>query len=277
MKPPSFDYVRAYSIDEAVQMLAQAEGDGKILAGGQSLTPVLAMRLARPAVLVDINHIPGLGYVRADGDRVAVGATLRHHQLATQAVLPIASYAARQIGHAAIRSRGTFGGSLAHADPAAEIPVLALAMDAQVTTAGPNGGRTIGADGLFVSALLTSLEDDEMIVETTLATPRRWGFAELARRPGDFGVVTVAVCQFDEDWRVVIGGVGATPVRVAEAEDIVNGGTLNAKRIDDAARAAGAVVDVGDDIHASAAYRQAMIVEFTRRALTEADTRGEAK
>ena len=193
MKAASFEYCRPSSAAEAVAALSQAAGAGKILAGGQSLVPVLAMRLGRPDLLVDVNRIPGLDEITAHDGSVRVGALVRHRDLMDQTVSPLLAEAASWIGHSAIRTRGTCGGSIAHADPSAELPVVAAALNARVRVMGTGGTRTVIAEELFVGPLETSLGDDEMIVAVDFPIPSRWGFAEWARRHGDFGLVTVVV------------------------------------------------------------------------------------
>jgi carbon-monoxide dehydrogenase medium subunit len=197
-----FDYVRPASVDEAVKVLVDAGGEGKLLAGGQSLVPVLALRMARPSVLVDVNRIPGLAGIRPEGDgaeaAVRVGALTRHAALTRQPHHPLLAEAARWIGHTAIRTRGTTGGSIAHADPSAELPVVAVGTGATVTVAGPAGVRTVPAEDLFAGALMTSLADDEVIVDVRFPVPTRWGFAEFARRHGDFALAgLVATARLD--------------------------------------------------------------------------------
>ena len=190
MKCAPFEYVRAGSVEEAVATLGQAGDEGKVLAGGQSLVPVLALRLARPSVLVDVNRVPGLDGLTPDGEAVRVGALVRHAALAMQPHHPLLAEAARWIGHAAIRTRGTFGGSLAHADPSAELPVVAVATGATVHLSGRQGSRSLDAEDLFDGALVTTLADDELITAADVPVPDRWGFAEFARRHGDFALVT---------------------------------------------------------------------------------------
>jgi carbon-monoxide dehydrogenase medium subunit len=271
MKPAPFDYRTAGSVAEAVQALAEADGDAKIIAGGQSLTPVLAMRMAHPALLVDINRIPGLAEITGAGDGVLrIGAIVRHARLAEQHVHPLLAEAARWIGHTAIRSRGTAGGSIAHADPAAELPVVAAALDATVHIAGQAGERETGTGDLFAGVLQTTLADDEMITAIDLPVPSRWGFAELARRHGDFGLVVVAVTELAGCWRIAIGGVGGVPYRAAEAEAVLTDGPITTDRLGAAAAAAAAGLEPASDIHATAGYRRAMAEEFTLRALRQA-------
>lgn len=270
MKPARFDYLRASGVDEAVRALVEATGDGKIIAGGQSLAPVLALRMARPALLVDVNRIPGLGGITREGASVRLGALVRHSALVEQREHPLLAEAARWIGHTAIRSRGTTGGSIAHADPSAELPVVAAALDAVVHVAGPAGTREIAARDLFVGALETSLAEDEMITSVSLPVPSRWGFAEFSRRHGDFGLVTVVVAEVEERLRIAIGGVGSVPYRPEEAEALLAEGPVTAQRISRAAAATAAGIAPSSDIHASADYRRAMTEEFTRRALAQA-------
>lgn len=300
MKPAPFEYLRAGSVKEAVSALRESNGEGKILAGGQSLVPLLSMRLARPEILVDINHIPGLDQItplgarypkdgtaansiNADGGAtgfgaVQIGALVRHSVLAAQSYHPLLAEAARWIGHTAIRSRGTLGGSLAHADPAAELPVLVAALDATVNVVSGDGARSLCGSGLFTGTLQTCLAPDEMITSVDLPLPERWGFAEIARRHGDFALVTVVAALLGGSWRVAVGGVGAVPQRAARSEEILNAGSaaragaspLTAQVVASAAAAAGAAVRPSSDIHASARYRRAMTEELTRRALVSA-------
>jgi carbon-monoxide dehydrogenase medium subunit len=288
VKPPPFDYVRAESVEDAVRALAGAGGDGKIIAGGQSLVPMMALRVARPSVLVDINRIPGLSGISQNGDGgLRVGALARHAALTRQREHPLLAEAASVIGHAAIRSRGTAGGSIAHADPAAELPVVAAALDAVVQVAGPGSPagsgpspgpgsvpgpvRDIAAKELFVGALETALAEDEMITSVTFPFPRRWGFAEFSRRRGDFGLVTVVAAEVDDRIRIAIGGAGGVPYRPAGAEAVLAeappGGPLSPEVIDQAAASAAAEVPASGDLHGSAEFRRAMTAEFTRRAL----------
>ena len=267
MKAAPFEYIRAGSVDEVISSLRWADGDGKILAGGQSLVPVLALRMARPSVLVDVNRLPGMVSVVPDGDAVEVGALVRHAHLAAQDEHPLLAEAAGWIGHTAIRTRGTLGGSLAHADPSAELPAVAVAVGATVTVAGPDGVRTVDADDLFTGPLMTSLSEDEMITGARFPLPVRWGFAELARRHGDFALATAVVAQTADGWRVVLGGVSGVPQRLRAAERVLDGGGSHA----DAAEAVADEVTPTSDLHGSAEFRRAMAVEMVRRALTRSE------
>lgn len=266
MKCAPFEYVRAATVEEAVAAVASAEGDGKILAGGQSLVPLLALRMARPAVLVDVNRIPGLDGLGGTGGDVEVGALVRHSRLVAQTQHPLLAEAACWIGHTAIRTRGTAGGSIAHADPAAELPAVAVATGATAVVAGPAGTRTVAAEDLFTGALTTSLAESEMITALRFPVPRRWGFAELARRHGDFALVTAVVAEIDGNVRIALGGVAAVPRRVGEAERVLAAG--GAAR--DAAAAAAGEIDPTGDVHGSAAFRRGIAAEMVRRALARA-------
>jgi carbon-monoxide dehydrogenase medium subunit len=268
MKPARFEYLRAHSVEEAVKALADAGDEGKILAGGQSLTPMLALRMARPELVVDINRISSLSTMDFDGGVFRIGALVRHARLAEQHDFPLLAEAARWIGHTAIRTRGTLGGSLAHADPAAELPVVAVALDATVYITGPGGERTCSARELFAAPLETTLAEDELITAVDLPNPSRWGFAELSRRHGDFGLVTVVAAEVDGHWRISVGGVAGVPHRATEAESILDCAAMSTDAIARAAAAAAADLDPASDIHASGEYRRAMTEELTRRALT---------
>ena len=229
MKPPPFEYLAADSVDAAVQALADSGGDGKIIAGGQSLLPMLNFRLLRPSVLVDINRIPDLAYVRDDGDRIRIGPLTRHHALEISNIvateLPVLHEAMGYVAHLAIRNRGTIGGSLSHADPAAELPMMSLLLDARLEVQSPAGRRTIEAQDFFLGALTTALEDGEMLVEVNLPKLRKgtgWAFEEVARRSGDFALACVAVTLNADggkisDVRIGMMGVGETPMLATEA------------------------------------------------------------
>ena len=272
MKPAPFDYVRADSVEHAVAQLAAAndDGEGKIIAGGQSLMPLLALRLAQPSVLIDINRVPGLDAIspRPEGG-LRFGALTRHRSLA-RARHPLLAEAARWVGHAAIRTRGTLGGSLAHADPAAELPVVAVAAGAVVLAAGPGRQRRIPAADLFTGALQTSLDDGELIEAVEFPALGRWGFAEFARRHGDFGLVVAAAAEVEGCLRLALGGVAGRPVRPAAAEAVLAGGPLDTARISEAAEAAAGEIEPASDIHATAGYRRQLTRVLVTRALTQA-------
>lgn len=277
MKAAPFDYHRATSVADAVEALAAAAadgGDGKVLAGGQSLVPLLALRVAQPTVLVDLNALdelrtptPVAEPVGSGGpSRVRFGAMTRHVDLVVQTAHPLVAEASTWIGHTAIRTRGTIGGSLAHADPNAELPSVALACDARLDVTGPAGGRVVAAGDWFDGLLQTTLADDEVLTEVTLDRPRRWGFAELARRHGDFALVLAVVTELADGWRVVVGGVGGVPVRCPEAEAALAADAGSA----DVAAAGAEPLDPYDDLHGSARYRRAMAAHLIEQAVDRA-------
>jgi CO/xanthine dehydrogenase FAD-binding subunit len=288
MKPAAFEYVVAESIASAVAALAQARGEAKIIAGGQSLVPMLNFRLLRPATLVDINRIPDLAHVREEADAVRIGALARHHALETSPLIaahfPVLSEAMTHVAHLAIRNRGTIGGSLSHADPAAELPMMAMLLDAQLRVVSETGARTVAARDFFQDALSVDLADDEMLTEVTLPKlpPRTgWGFAEVSRRSGDFALAAVAVTltvsgDAIAEARIAMTGVAPTPRRVAEAEALLVGA-----RLDDALR--GEVIELvraaaepPTDLHASADYRRHLVGGLAGRALADAWQRAQA-
>jgi aerobic carbon-monoxide dehydrogenase medium subunit len=284
MKPPPFDYVAPRSIDEAVAALANGGPDAKVLAGGQSLIPLLNFRLARPGLLVDLNRIAELAHVTPRDGGVAIGAMTRQasierHQWLAQSQ-PLLNDAIRWVGHPAIRSRGTLGGSLAHADPAAELPAVAVCLDARLSVIGPHGYRSIAAEDFFVGYLTTVLAPEEILVETWLpglapATGQAW--LEFARRHGDFALAGVAVSVAEHQERVqaariVLSGVGGKPVRAREAENLLIGGSVR-ERVSAAADAVRSAIDPEPDIHASKEYRTQLACVLTERAILQAHER----
>jgi carbon-monoxide dehydrogenase medium subunit len=282
VKPAPFEYVRPATVDETVAALASG-ADGaeiKILAGGQSLVPLLALRMARPEVLVDINRVAELsGFARCPGPvgtgslgtaSVEVGALTRHSALAAQTEHPLLAEAARWIGHPAIRSRGTAAGSLAHADPSAELPVVAVACGAVATVVGPAGVRRVPAGELFLGPLMSAVGEDELITSVSFPVPARWGFAEFARRHGDFALVSAAVAEVAGEVAIALGGVGGVPVRAVAGERALAGGGS----VDDVVAAVRAELRPTGDLHASADYRRALAGELVRRALEQAGLGG---
>ena len=239
MKPPAFDYIAADSIAMAVAALAQAGDDAKIIAGGQSLVPMLNFRMLRPSILVDINRIAGLDVIAETSEAIRVGALTRHYQLETSPLiarhLPVLSSAMTHVAHLAIRNRGTIGGSLAHADPAAELPMMALLLDAELRIASAAGERTVAARDFFLGALTVDLAVSEIVTEVVLPKlpPRTgWGFEEVARRHGDFALAAVAATLTVSDGaieqaRIALTGVGPTALRAAEAEGLLIGHALD--------------------------------------------------
>jgi carbon-monoxide dehydrogenase medium subunit len=265
VKCARFSYHRATDVADAVAALVDADGEGKLLAGGQSLVPVMALRMAAPEVLVDVNRIPGLDQLELRDGVLHAGALVRHAALAAQDRHPLAAAAARWIGHAAIRSRGTLAGSLAHADPSAELPAVLRACGGAVHVAGPAGSRRVDAAALFTGALQSDVGEEDMITAVELPCPDAWGFAEFARRHGDFAVVSVAVARFGSRLRIVVGGVAGTP-HLVPVGGVVDG-PLDDAGVAALADAAADDVDPTSDLHGSAGHRRALTREMTRRAL----------
>jgi carbon-monoxide dehydrogenase medium subunit len=269
VKPARFDYVAAASTDEALAALA--DGEATVLAGGQSLVPLLNMRLARPSLLVDVNRVPGLDRVEVDGS-VRIGALARQADVLASpaaAAVPVLAAALRHVGHAATRSRGTIGGSLAHADPAAELPAVLLALDGEVVARSRAGERTIGAETLFTGPFATALRPDELLTDVVLPRQgsRPSGFAELARRHGDFALAGAVVLL--RPARIVLFGLGGAPERAPEAERALDEGAPAAEVAELATRGLNPV----DDVHADGAYRRRVAAVLVRRAVEEAGAR----
>jgi aerobic carbon-monoxide dehydrogenase medium subunit len=284
VKPAKFDYHAPATADEAVALLARYGGDAKVLAGGQSLVPMLNFRLARPAALVDVNRIPALAYIREDDGTVAFGAMTRQRTIEFSPVvaarLPLLREATRWVGHLPIRSRGTIGGSIAHADPSAEYPAVLTALGGEVVVQGPGGRRTVKAADLFESYLTTTLAADELVVEVRLpAMPAGAGYAfeEFARRHGDFAIVGIAamVVRAGERCttaRLAAAGAGPVPVRLRAAEEILERDGLGAAVIEAAAARAAELVRPDADVHASAEYRRHLTRVLAGRAIRRALT-----
>jgi CO/xanthine dehydrogenase FAD-binding subunit len=282
MKPPSFDYVLADTVEDALSALASLGPDAKIIAGGQSLVPMLNFRLLRPTTLVDINRIAGLSFISDEDDNIRIGALTRHHQLETSPIiaqhLPVIAEAMRHVAHLAIRNRGTIGGSLSHADPAAELPMMVVLLDAKLTIASAAGKRTVPARAFFVDALTTDLRDGEMLTEIEipkLAPRSGWGFAEVSRRGGDFALAAAAAIlalrgSTIADARIAVMGVGKTPLRISTAEAMLAGQTVSPGLLERAAEAIRAAVEPETDLHASADYRRHLIGVLTQRTLADA-------
>ncbi|MGF7239173.1 MAG: FAD binding domain-containing protein [Frankia sp.] len=282
MKPAAFDYHRPESVDAAVAMLAQLGDEAKVLAGGQSLVPVMAMRLGRPEHIVDVNRIEALGGATFSHGMVRMGALTRHRALEKDAFIgesvPLLARAAPYIGHFQIRSRGTLGGSLAHGDPSAELPAVALALDADIEVRSVRGSRRIRAAEFFVSTFMTALEPDELV--TAVHFPvwgRGSGFAvaEIARRHGDFALAG-AVCGVGlERGRIVRAAVGLigmdnVPVRARSAEQAVTGAAAGEVDLAAIGRDAVAALDPPSDAHCSAAYRRHACAQMIKQALGRA-------
>lgn len=283
MKPAPFRYERARNVDEAVALLAQNGDEARILAGGQSLIPLVNMRLVRPSVLVDINRIADLDGIRAANGHLTVGAVARDRDVELSAEArrrcPLLVEALHHVGHVEIRNRGTVCGSLAHADPAAELPVVAVALEAQLAARSLRGTRTIVAGDFFRSFLTTALAADELLTEVrfpALPPGAGWGFVEFARRHGDFALTVAAVvlergpdgvCRAA---RIAVGGVGPTPVRARLAEASLVGAPLSRERFAAAGREVAAMVSPPSDVHASGDYRRKVTAVAVERALVMA-------
>lgn len=282
MKLPPFDYACPTTLPEAIALLASHD-DAKPIAGGQSLVPMLAFRLAQPTLLVDLRKLADLRGIRISDAGVTLGAMVRWRDIEDDERLetahPLLKAAIAHVAHYQIRNRGTVGGSIAHADPAAEMPGIAITCDAEIAVVGKSGAHVIQAADFFQGALTTALTPDEIIVEIRLpAWPpgRRWGFQEFARRRGDFAMAAAAVF-YDQDARgkarnahVGVIGVGDRPLRLTAVEDVLNGQSIDEATIAKADAATSAAVDPQDDIHASAAYRRSLVGTMVERALKNA-------
>jgi carbon-monoxide dehydrogenase medium subunit len=282
MKLPPVEYEAPTTVAEAIDLLAEHGDEASVLAGGQSLIPLLALRLARPEVLIDINRIDELSGVSAANGHVAIGATTREYvaeESGTVAdTLPLLAAALPLIGHEAIRSRGTIGGSLAHADPAAELPAVARALDAEFVVRGPSGTRVIPAAQWFDGYLTTSRRPHELLAEVRFpaAGPGTGvSFEEVARRHGDFAIVGLAASLVFSDGviseaRLAFAGVSDVPVRAAAAEDLLAGERPSAELFDEAARRATEDLDPPADLHGSSDYRKTVAAAVVRRGLRAA-------
>ena len=287
MKPPPFAYECPRHVAEAVELLAAHGGDARPLAGGQSLVPLLNFRLARPEVLVDLNRIETLSRIRVSDGALCIGAMAR--QAAVEADPDVASgwplltEAIGHIAHPQIRNRGTVGGSLAHNDPAAELPAVMLALDAEMTAQGPQGQRIIAAGDFFAGTMETALAPDELLTEIrvpALLEGTGWGFQEAARRQGDFALVAVAILLRPSDdgagglnARVVVTGTGDGPVRMRSAEAVLAERGTDGEAGEAVGNAAAEACDAADDPHAPAWYRQRLVAALTRRACRDAAMR----
>ncbi len=282
MKPAAFDYIAPKSLEAAVAALAAANGDGKVLAGGQSLMPLLNFRMTRPAVVVDLMQIPGMSFIELRGDRVAIGAMTRHADLEfselVAAKLPVMAAAMRHVAHLAIRNKGTIGGSLSHADPAAELPMLAVFYGATIKMQGPEGRRDIPAEDFFISALTNCLDPEEIVFEIdfpVLTSHTGWAFEEVARRFGDFALASIAVSfqlldRGITDARVAVMGVADTPRRLREAEAALQGLQGGPDAAAGFAEVVRACVTPESDIHVSGEYRKNLIGALAGKAFTTA-------
>ena len=286
MKPAPFDYFDPDSLDEALDLLNQYGDDAEIIAGGQSLGPILNMRLSAPKVLVDLNRVTTLDYQREENGGLALGAMTRQSTLEDEITLqtcqPLVATSLPCIGHRAIRNRGTVGGSVAHADPAAEWPGLIMALDGTLVVRHKDRERVLTADDFFVWALTNSLAPEEALVEIRLPTwPKGagWSFVEFSRRHGDFALLGVAIrLKLDEvgrciDARLVLIGGGPTPMRARHAETILDGEITSHELFTEVAQQASKEIDPGSDIHASADYRRHLAKVMVLSALQQAAER----
>jgi aerobic carbon-monoxide dehydrogenase medium subunit len=286
MKPAPFNLLRPKSVDEALTLLQSCGDEAKVLAGGQSLVPLMNFRLAQPHNLIDLNRIPGLDQIKFDDQKLSLGAMVRQRDVERSASigerLPILREAIEQVGHPAIRNRGTAGGSLVHADPSAELPLLAVALDAIFHLRSARTSRSVAAQDFYHGYLSTDIALDELLVATDFHLPPAdcgWCCAEIARRQGDFAIVAVAVllgCGRDRriDFaRVAVGGVGPAPLRMMATEQALLGERPGDKLFRGAGNVAAQAVDPPADIHASSSYRRHLTGVLVRRALMTAESR----
>jgi carbon-monoxide dehydrogenase medium subunit/6-hydroxypseudooxynicotine dehydrogenase subunit alpha len=286
VKPPAFDYEAPTSLDEALALLAARGADGKVLAGGQSLVPLLNFRLARPEVLIDVNGVQELSYLRREEGALRIGALTRHAALEHSRLVathwPLLTEAMGWVAHPQIRNRGTVGGSCAHADPAAELPVVMTALDARFRVRSTRGERVLSAPEMFVGQLEPGIDPDELLVEIEvppLAAGTGAAFVEFARRHGDFALGGVAATvELDAEGicrsaAISLLGAGPTPLRPGDAEAALVGGPLDASTAAEAAKLAVRDASPTGDLHGSAEYRRDLIETLTRRALLAAGGR----
>jgi carbon-monoxide dehydrogenase medium subunit len=269
--PVPFTYQRAGSVDEALDLAARGGQDAKFLAGGHSLLPLMKLRLAVPEVLIDVGRLRELSYVRDDGSHVAVGALTSHHDLATSSLLasdlPLLAHAAGQVGDPQVRHRGTIGGSLAHADPASDLPAVILALDATLVARGAAGSREIGAGEFFAGLFETVLEPGELLTEIRIPKPQTagWSFQKFTKRAIDWAIVGVAV----QGGHVALVNMGQTPLRASEVERVLASGAGPGTA---AAHAADGLTP-SSDLNASSSYREHLARVLVGRALEESASR----
>ena len=283
MKPFSFEYFKPNNIDEAISLLNGYGEDAVILAGGQSLIPLMNLRLARPKYIIDINKIAELSYIKDTNGGLSIGALTRHREIEKSDIIkskyPILSKTVSLIGNPQIRNWGTIGGSISHADPAGELPTLLLALNGKVKVVGNQGEREIDGDDLFLGYLTTSMEKTEILREVYIPeiSPKMgWEFVELTKRSHDFAIVSVAILMSIDnagkcnDVRISLGGVGSMPVRAKGAEEFLMDKAINDDSIKEAANIASEEAEPESDIHASAKYRKEMVKVFVNRGLISA-------
>lgn len=283
MKPAQFEYFDPGTLDEALGLLREHGDDAKILAGGQSLVPLMNFRLARPKVIVDVNKVPGLDYVREANGMIQIGAMTRQRTVENSALIKaqcsLLYDATYWVGHLAIRTRGTVGGTIAHADPAAEYPCVLAALEGEVVVTGQGGQKVVKPEDFFVTFLTTSLQPTEMVTEVRfpkVPPGAGWHFMEFSRRHGDFAIVGVAaVIQLDKQRkctgaRIALCGVGGSPFKARTAENMLKGTELTDKVIQAAAEKVGEEVEPEGDLHGSAEYRKHLAKVLTGRTLRKA-------
>ncbi len=285
MKPAAFRYVRARSVEHAVRALSEADGGGKIIAGGQSLMPMMNFRLVKPSVLVDINAIPGLDTIQKRDGKLLIGALVRHRMTATDPFVaeqaPVLREAMKHVAHLTVRNRGTFCGSICHADPAAECPMIARLLNGMIHIASPREERRIPSRDFFTGSLMTALEQDELVTGVeidTLPAGTGWGFEEFARRHGDYALAAAAVTMRwvdgqARDVRISLTGVADTPVRMPEAEAALEGSMVSSAKIDESVEALRAAITPNSDNSASSDFRRHLTGAVVRRAVNSAWTR----
>jgi len=290
VKPAPFEYFDPTTLPEALALLDQYGDEGKVLAGGQSLLPLLYLRLAQPRYLVDVNRVAGLADVRVEDDTLCIGALARQRAVERSPLVragwPLVAEAIHLVGHSQIRNRGTFGGSVAHADPSAELPAVVALLDGTMRAASAGGERTLGADEFFLTYLTTALDPTELLVEVRLPAPPRdsgWAFLEVSRRQGDFALVGVGCLLALEadgrhvrEARLAFTGVGGTPLRAREAEAALAGELALPAAFAHAGELAQAAAEPDADIHASAEYRRHLVGVLARRGLALALERARA-
>ena len=285
MKPPPFDYCCPETLEEALALLAEHGDEAKVIAGGQSLVPMLNLRALHPGVLIDINRLPGLDYIGLEDGQLRIGALARHKAVLESAAVseasPLMALAYPYVSHGPIRNRGTLCGNLCHNDPASEMPAVALASDAEMVLQSAGGSRTVAADDFFTGTLSTAAEANEILVEIRVQRApagQGAGFHEVSPRKGDFAYVAVGATLQVADGtctgaRIVCAGVGDGPHRAHAAEDALTGATPGDDAFRQAAAAAADSIDPSEDFHADADYRRDLVRSLTRRALADAASR----
>jgi carbon-monoxide dehydrogenase medium subunit len=282
VKPAKFEYHAPSTLEAAIALLAQYQGEARLLAGGQSLVPMMNFRLATPSAIIDLNRIPDLGYIRAEAGTVRIGAMTRHRAIEFSPLvaqhLPLLAAAIKLVAHLPIRTRGTIGGSIAHADPAAEFPMVLQALEGEVVARGAGGERVIKAMDFFEGLMTTSLDNDEMIVEVRLpamAKQAGWAVEEFARRRGDFAIAAIATVveragEHCRKARLATAGIGEVSTRLTAAEEVLERDGLSDTAIAAAAAKAAELVSPLSDQQASAEYRRHLTGVLTERALRRA-------